>query len=183
MHRSFFISALISLTLLTAAAFGQSTPAWQKVTSAEGKFEVSFPFKPESGQNSFGVGENKVKMTLFTAEVPEGAFLVTYMDFNSDITDPNEALSLAQKLSVGSVDGTLLSSSATTFMGHPAREFKLRIELTDDLIMVAWVKAVLVERRLYQIAVVTSEANINGPMFSQFVSSFRLSPPAVVAKK
>ena len=181
MVRSILVFALITGSIFVSSMFGQAARDWQKVTSAEGGFEALFPSAPARTTTLVDSATGKVPTTMFTSSFDDRAFLVSYSDYDVDITDPFDALVRSQTGGITTVGGTLVSSAATRHAGYPARVYTVRVEPQNGPSMIISVKAVLVGRRLYQTAVVYAEANGQPAEYARFASAFRIQGTGITA--
>ncbi len=175
MFRAIIHITFVALVFLVPIAAGQSSPTWEKVSSADGRFEVSFPAAASRDVKHLKTASGDyAQMTTYKAEYRDGAFFVTYTDFPYQIDDPQFALEKIQEGFIGGVNAKVVSASASTFMGHPARTFQARTEIQGQSIRFT-VKAFVVDRRVYQIAVGRFESRMDEPENDRFLSSFRIT--------
>jgi hypothetical protein len=148
-----------------------------KVDSAEGRFSVSMPSKPEQGERDVDSAVGKLKLHTFGASNDVGQFMVSYADY------PTEAASAAQQESV--LDGVrggvlkglqaeLISETKVSTKGYPGRELRATKVTEGAEIVFSW-KIFLVGRRLYQMAVATVKAEAESPDIQKFFISFQLT--------
>ena len=175
MFKAIIYAALVTLVCLVPAASAQTAPSWQKLVSADGKFEVSFPAEASRDVKHVKTASGDfAEFTTYKAEYRDGAFFVTYADFPYEIEDPAYALVQSQKGFLNGANATAVSASTATFMGYPARVFQARTEVQGEVIMFS-VRAYVVDRRLYQVAVGRFESRISEPENARFLSSFRIT--------
>lgn len=183
MIRSIFISSALAILLLAPTAFGQVAASWQKVTSTDGRFTALFPAAPATSAKPVNTVSGAMQLNLVFVEVDGSAFFVSYADHASPAVDIPQALLVSQEGVVKDLNATLLSSTAVVHMGHPARDYKVRLPQADGSVFIGTVKVLIVGQRLYQIIVVQPEAKAAGDEAVRFLSSFQVKVPSGVARR
>lgn len=148
---------------------------WQQFTSPQGKFMVLMPGKPKQVKQAYQTPLGVINSQGFSVEKygKNVAYFVAYSDFpiNLSPNNSNQILSWAGKGILGGVNGKLISQRSFKLQGFPGREFTY---LATSGIFKH--RMYLVNRRLYQVVVVTSKEQQKYLAKSNvgFLNSFRL---------
>jgi TonB family protein len=163
--RASLLTVVGVVCLSTAIVMGQSGPPsvwrspdanadnWTRFVSMEGRFTVVFPGSPKISDET--ISSPPISFVVHKTQLTSLAeYGVIYSDYPKSIVDRTSAdvlLDQGAKGAVAEVNSQLLSISAMTVSGYPARFMKER--MPNGTIMQA--KLVLVGQRLYQVAITT----------------------------
>ena len=137
-----------------ASAVSQDSDTWVKVAPAGGGFTVLMPSKASEQVNPVE-GRPDVENHLVTLETELAGYVVSYVQFPDDVTDPvaiKEMLDRGREGGIKSSGGTLKSESEIKLNGYSGREWKMEIPGG----VVATARAYWVRRRLYQAVFITA---------------------------
>ena len=177
-------------TGLAMAGCGQS--GWRDFNSAEGKYSVQFPGKPESRTTNYPPAPQAHHHMV---ELDKATFLVSFIDL-----PPGKPFDYARTIQgmAGRVGGTVTKQTDWTTDGNNGKEFEMKITSTpyfpDGWVASAgnqgkrvewWVnkskvgfassRMVVVNNRLYQIVVIGEEATNDNADVKKFLDSFKLT--------
>ena len=151
--KTILLAVLVSLSFITvlaqepAVAHPESSP-WVKVAPANSGFSVLIPGKPAE-QAQPVEGRPGLENHLLTLETELGGYVVTYLDFPDEVTDPDQIKSMLDRGRQGGVSssgGELTSERDIKLNGYLGREWSVKVPggltVTD--------RAYWVKRRLYQ---------------------------------
>lgn len=180
---------LLTILLLTfrAVSLGQTplveskTENWKTYPSEQGRFSVSFPGTPTFTTEKLEIpgGQFVLNKHMLETRATYGVIYADYPNKFETDTARREVLLNASKGAAGAIDAEILENTETSVQGHPAR--LLKEKLKNGQIIRA--KMVLVESRLYQVAVTSptpekmsaEEVIIFDAASYQFLSSFKIS--------
>jgi hypothetical protein len=179
----------ICLSFATALAQEPAAPAavevessnWINAAPAAAGFTVQMPGK-SAEQSQPVAGHTGVENHLFTIETNLAAYVVSYVQFTDEVTDPVAIKALLDRGRDGGLEASnaqLKGEKEIMISGHPGREWLMT--LPGDLSATA--RAYWVKDRLYQIVFIAKVAAAESPEVSKlregararFFDSFRLS--------
>ena len=163
------------------SAVSQDSDTWVKVAPVGGGYTVLMPSKA-SEQVAPVEGRPDVENHLVTLETELAGYVVSYVQFPEEVTDPvaiKEMLDRGREGGIKSSGGTLKSESEIKLNGYSGREWKM--EIPGGLVTIA--RAYWVRRRLYQAVFITAPKVSDSPEIiklrqesgSKFFNSFALS--------
>jgi hypothetical protein len=184
--RTLLLSIFVSLSFITVLAQGpavvhpESSP-WIKVAPANSGFSVLIPGKPAE-QAQPVEGRLGLENHLLTLETELGGYVVTYLEFPDDVTDPDQIKSMLDRGRQGGVAGSggeLTSETDIKLNGYFGREWSMKLPGG----LTATARAYWVKRRLYQIIFVKSPKANESPEVitlrqqaeTKFLDSFALN--------
>jgi hypothetical protein len=181
---------------LTTAGCGKSD--WHDFNSAEGKYSVQFPGKPEEETTTYRPGP-QVHAHLWPLrrvfEVPKATFLVSFIDLPPEV--PLDYSGTIRGMA-GLVGGTVTKERDWALDGNKGKEVEMSITSTP-FFPVGWVasagnkgkpvewpvnkpragfassRMVVINNRLYQIVVIGEEATFDNADVKKFFDSFKLN--------
>jgi hypothetical protein len=177
------VAACAGLVLAVALSAGGCKPKpvtdasekWQTFFSAEGRFSVLMPGTPVHEAKKADNPLGPVTMHAFLlmrSEVPDG-FTVMYNDFPGPIpAGQADAVLDGVVKGAGRRGNTVQEVKKINLTSHPGRE--LTTIRKGDAVPVMKHRVYLVRNRLYQVMVVTTEADAASPKVSRFLDSFKL---------
>lgn len=148
---------------------------WKPFSSTPGGFTVLMPGTPTTNNTSVNTQIGSIPIQLFTVVRPkEAVYLVAYSDLPSNIPqnsrDINQFLSeVASGFSQGA-GGKLISEQNISLNNFPGKEIKL--EFPQGVIAIG--RIYIVNKRLYQVVVVTPREGDLTQSINGFFNSFRL---------
>jgi hypothetical protein len=163
----------------TAAAPNDST-TWITYAPAGAGFKVLMPSKPS--ETAMPVqGRQDLENHVITLDTPLGGYVVSYVQFPDDVTDPRaikEMLDRGREGGLASTKGELKNEKEISLNGFSGREWKM--EIPGGIVAIA--RAYWVKRRLYQTVFVTAPKSDDSPELikfrqeagSKFLDSFAL---------
>jgi hypothetical protein len=188
MKRTLALSIFIFLGFVTVLAQQQPPPAvpvesgtWINIAPANAGFTVLMPAKPFEKVDAVE-GQPGVENHLMTLETKLAGYVVSYVQFPDEITDPDAIklmLDKGREGGIASSGGTLKSEKEIKLNEYFGREWMM--ELPGGLLTTA--RAYWVKRRLYQTIFVTV-ANASDPpdatkvrqeLATKFLDSFTLN--------
>jgi hypothetical protein len=177
-------------TGLTTAGCGKSD--WHDFNSAEGKYSVQFPEKPEDRSATDRPGP---QVRAHLVKLPKATYLVSVIDLPPG--KPFDYAGTMQEMA-GRVGGTVSKQRDWTLDGNTGKEFEMKITNTP-IFPENWVapagnqgkpfefpvykpkagiassRMVVVNNRLYQIVVIGEEATNDNADVKKFFDSFKLT--------
>lgn len=97
---------------------------WEKFASAEGKFSVIFPNRPQEVQTNEQAGSGKIQLHAFASESDaHNVYSVTYYDVPR-VTDPKMLLAKLEQAMVSNDNGKIASYHPLQVGNYPATEFE-----------------------------------------------------------
>ena len=157
----------------TTGGSSEMPEGWQAFTSSAGKFTVAMPGEPtESNSTSqTAIGELTQYLFQYAKDGPE--FVVAYADYPPQ-TSEADPVKLLEDTIVGAAQGsTVQNQEASTLQGNASIYGEWE---ASDGSSYTFYKAILVENRLYQLAVATSMQSKDTfePQARAFIDSFQL---------
>jgi hypothetical protein len=182
MKRTLLVSLFISLCFVTVLA--QQEPesgAWVNVAPEKSGFSILMPGKPDEGAAAVEGRPNTENRTL-TLETKLAGYVVSYVQFPDEVTDPDAIKLLLDSGRDGGVaasKGELTSEKEIKLGGYSGREWVMK--LPGGLFTTA--RAYWVKRSLYQTVFVTAPSANDTPDLvklrneagTKFLDSFKLS--------
>ncbi|HEX9424469.1 MAG TPA: hypothetical protein VF899_14610 [Pyrinomonadaceae bacterium] len=186
MKRTILVSIFVSLSFITVLA--QQQPAvhpesgtWIDIAPGNAGFNVRMPGKPSEKVQAVEALPG-VENHLLTLETKLAAYIVSYVQFPDDVTDPaaiKELLDRGREGGIASSGGKLKGEKEIKLNDYLGREWTM--ELPGGLSALA--RAYWVKRRLYQTVFITSpNANdsvevttLRQDVGTKFLNSFTLS--------
>lgn len=168
------ITAALLLLLTTTAAGLQAAKPWEKFTSAQGRFNVLMPGKPEEKKETKQGAGPLFPLTnyLYTSQDGGAIYLVGWVDYN-----PGARLNVQGELAANrdnflkSLNAKLVSEKPIKIGTHPG------IEFTGDNPQASFAAQVyVVGRRPYMLAALTIKGRGAPAQANKFFSSFVLTP-------
>ena len=184
--RTLLLSIFVSLSFVTVSA--QQQPAmypesgtWANVAPANAGFTVMMPAKPAERVDAVE-GHAGVENHTLTLETKLAGYVVSFVEFPENITDPNlikEMLDRGRDGGIAGSGGELSSEKEIKLNGYSGREWSMK--LPGGLLTTA--RAYWVKRRLYQTVFVISPNPSDTPeavklrqeAATKFLDSFTLS--------
>ena len=177
MLKKILIASLVVIFVNTLAFAFQRDAPWERFNSPEGNFNILMPSKPAIDLKDVDTAVGTLKLHLFSASTDTGYFLVSYGDYPSAPADLNDAESVLNGVRDGIVNGStseLVSEKKISLYSYPGREIVTKKATQGDVIVFKW-RIYLVGRRLYQIAVGTTQKDAEMPDVNKFLTSFDLN--------
>ena len=172
MRRKLF--AVFVVLLACAPLFGRQVDApWEKYTSAEGRFSVLLPSKPEESKDTQKSPYGPYTVHLFTSKGNGEIFLVGWVDYDPNFKfDTQKELEANRDNFAKGVKGTVLGTKPIKLGTNPGIEFTAESEQAFFRSRVY-----IVGRRPYQLIAVRLKGAEETPNVAKFFSSFA-TPPA-----
>lgn len=148
---------------------------WKPFSSPEGGFRVLMPGTPIPGKDNVNTQSGSIPINFFVAVRPEEAFyVVAYADFPRTVSlNSREVQELLPKIdpTAAQREGVRVVNQRNIRLGnYPGRELKLQ---DREGFTLRW-RAYLVNKRLYQIGVVTNKEASLTKSIDGFFNSFQL---------
>lgn len=151
---------------------GQTLP-WSRIISDSAKFTALFPpgtitQEREMAEN----GNSAVEFDIHAANLDNSRYVVAYSEplEPSKVENPEQFLETTQQTIADNESGfRIIANDAIEFDGFPGRQFQTR---SDDETFVF--RLILVEDRLYVLAVNQPNDDLSEEMINQFFESFQL---------
>jgi hypothetical protein len=175
---------------LTTAGCGKSD--WRDFNSAEGKYSVQFPGKPEDKSVTYHQGP---KVDAQVVILNQATFLVSFIDLPPEI--PLDYAAILEGMT-GQVGGKVTKLRDWTIDGHKGKEVEMFITSTP-FYPVSWVataankgkrldwwfnrnkagfasmRMLVINNRLYQIVAIGEETDFENAYVKNFFDSFKLT--------
>jgi hypothetical protein len=156
------------------ALIGCQQATWEKFSSSEGAFSVLMPGTPTQQVRTAKTSSGSIDAHMFLVEHRDVAYIVAYSDYPNPMIQertPKLILDGARDGAVANLQGKLVGESIISLDGHQGRE--LQIESPDGKVTVT-ARIFLVDRRLYQVMVLTPQGKDSSEDVRKFFDSFRL---------
>ncbi len=162
--------SVITAALVTPSASAAQATDWTAYTSPAGHFKASFPTPP-----------SEISITTYTSQPnTDEVYVVSVATFPNSVDLSNSKTILDNVVTgylkgaslVPGAQGSLISSSHSTFRGYPAVDYKVNYTVNNATVLYSRVKSFLVGHTLYTIA--NSERTDAFPNFDRFVDSFQV---------
>ena len=164
--RTILLATLLSLSFITVLA--QQLPAaqsesatWVNVAPADSGFTVLMPGRATEASQPLD-GHPDLANHLLTLETELGGYVVSYLDFPDDVTDPAKIkvmLDRGREGGVASSGGELVSETEIKLSGYFGREWNMKLPGG----LTATARAYWVKRRLLQTIFVKSPKASDSP--------------------
>jgi len=184
--RTILLSIFVSLSFVTVLAQQQpavhvESGAWVNVAPANSGFTVMMPAKPSERVDAVE-GRPGVENHTLTLETKLAGYVVSFVEFPENITDPNlikEMLDRGRDGGVAGSGGELSSEKEIKLGAYSGREWSMKLPGG----LVATARAYWVKRRLYQtVFVISPNASDTAEVIkvrqeagTKFLDSFTLS--------
>ncbi len=165
------LSAFVAVSLLAGSALAN-----EPFTSAEGRFTLTLPQKPEPSTQPLDVGTMHLTMHLFTIEFADSAILVSYLDYpNSGGMSQVQRITATVDAEVKSQHGTIIGKVATCDVKKIlCRELAYKEKL-GELDVVKTMRNYLDDKRLYQVALMTTVGGMKPDLVKTMFDSFKIN--------
>jgi hypothetical protein len=156
---------------------------WKPFSSQEGRFRILMPGTPMQDKTPVNTRAGSIPVNVFAVVRPEAFYLVAYSDFPKAITlDSPEVKELLPQVdpNVAKRDGVrIVSQSNLRLRNYPGREIKMQ---DREGVVFRW-RAFIVNKRLYQIGVITDKESSLTKSIEGFFKSFQfLDDPSAPRK-
>jgi hypothetical protein len=147
--------------------------AWVPFSSPEGRFAVEFPTPPVRAESPVETPAGPATMHTHTAKGPSAAYVVAWADYPPEAlqADLEQMFDQTRAGLVANLRGELVSEEKLEIQGRPGRALTLRVGGAGTVLEA---RLVLVDERLYQVAVVNSEGHADTPEAQRFFRSFEI---------
>jgi hypothetical protein len=155
---------------------GCQQATWEKFSSSEGAFSVLMPGTPTEQIRTAKTSSGSIDAHMFLVEHSDVAYMVAYSDYPNPIVQeitPKLILDGARDGAVANTQGKLARESIISLDGHQGRE--LQIEPAGGKVTITG-RIFLVDRRLYQMMVLTPQGKDLTENVNKFLDSFTLQP-------
>jgi len=164
--KTILLATLLSLSFITVLAQQPSAArpesgTWVNVAPADSGFTVLMPGKATEAAQPLE-GHPDLANHLLTLETELGGYVVSYLEFPDDVTDPakiKEMLDRGREGGIASSGGELVSETEIKLNGFLGREWSMK--LSGGLTATA--RAYWVRRRLFQTVFVKSPKESDSP--------------------
>lgn len=187
MFKKVRVASIVILLLAPIVSAFQEVAPWQTFKSPEGKFSILMPTDPKVEVQDVDSVVGKLTLYSYSASSKAAYLMASYGDYPNEPTDAANAEKVLDGVRGGvleSIGGEVLSDSRIVLRGpasssgatieYPGREFSGKKIKEGSEIYFSW-KVYLVGRRLYQLAVITSKADVTSPDVQKFLTSFQLA--------
>ena len=177
-HESFKLTGTGSsgdnATPTTGASLGMPE-GWQEFTSSAGKFTVLMPGEPTESESTSQTAIGDLTQHLFQYSKDGPEFVVAYADYPDQASEADPVKLLEDTITGAAQGSTVQNQVASTLQGNASVSGEWE---AGDGSAYTFYKAILVEDRLYQMAVATSMEGkaIFEPQARAFIESFQLNP-------
>ncbi|HEY7784170.1 MAG TPA: hypothetical protein VIB00_05570 [Pyrinomonadaceae bacterium] len=145
---------------------------WVEYSSTPGRFRAFMPSDPEVREQPVETPAGKLINHVFMSKAGESSVMViAYSDYPQSTEDPQVVLDRVLNATISGIGATLVKSDAITHKGFPGRDYQAT---TSGLTYFA--RIYLVNRRLYQAAVVGPPNDLKPESVQKFLASFDISP-------
>ncbi|NUN66607.1 hypothetical protein HCU40_18030 [Pseudanabaena biceps] len=153
-----------------------SAAVWQDYKSANGKFSVQMPSKPQEQVQDQTTDVGTIKLNMVIAEASDSGYFIGFADFPSKVANPEDVqkgLTESVKGSVGNIKGTILSEKEYMLGTVPCRDFEAngKVQSTDVLMKGRFC---LADNRLYQIFALGAKDKLAVTDVDRFIGSFKI---------
>lgn len=136
-------------------------------SSPAGRFEVLIPTEPRVTEQGLQISDVKVVNNVSLALTEYAVFGVSYAHLPPASAKSKGLLDNIRKGVIEGINGKLISSSNISHKGHPGREFQA---FTEGRLYTS--RIFLVNRRLFQLVIVTMPDNVLPADVQRFLNSF-----------
>lgn len=166
MKKTILLSTLLALSFITVlaqqpAVVQPESGAWTNAAPANSGFTVLMPGKAMEATQPLE-GHPDLANHLVTLETELGGYVVTYLDFPNDVTDPDRIKLMLDRGREGGVAGSggeLVSETEIKLNGYFGREWSMKLPGG----LTATARAYWVKRRLFQTVFVKSPKASDSP--------------------
>jgi hypothetical protein len=120
------ILAFVCLTAVACSSSSKSSTAKDAApfaqTSEDGKFTAEFPSVPKRAETPISAAGLDLVVVSYATDNDDESVIVGYTDYPTEDFDTTGVLDAAAEGSASNVDGTIESSTDTTFVGQPAKD-------------------------------------------------------------
>jgi hypothetical protein len=169
--RAWFKAAVTALACLTLNAC-YSELDWREVPSAQGRYSIALPARPQEHTRTLNSSAGEVSMTMASAQAAGWIFGVGYADYPSG-TDAGKHIDEQRDALLRNISGRITAETPLGVGGRPGRMVSAEGRRGDS-VMVLQVRFVSDGRRLYQIAAVGDKGGIAQTELDTFLDSFKL---------
>ncbi|MFQ3587540.1 MAG: hypothetical protein SNJ76_07740 [Fimbriimonadaceae bacterium] len=171
-------SLLVLIAIATAAsALAQASAPWREYRSREGRFSVQMPALPAENRQDQRTDAGEIAVHMAYATYRGWVFFVAYNDFPMDLGPDSSRRqtidSAAQGIMRSRDDAKLIRRTDFRWQNHPAVDVTFEFGPPDSRGQVVW-RGILVENRLYQIMVLSTNGAPGEQETKRFIDSFRL---------
>lgn len=168
MLRELILLLAVGVFCLTAAS-AQAPQTWQPYRSAEGRFSVSMPCKPEvETQNNAEDGTTSIYHNCYG---PNGSYIVTYSDFREAL----DSKTMLEAFAEGTRSNSTLVSEKPVLLGRlPGREMVLASCDEGTAIIYKW-RIYVSGKRIYAITAASGDPVGNTADANKFFASFAIT--------
>ena len=151
-------------------------PSWLLVESAEGRFRIMMPGKPDSSVDPPDK-KDAVHLWQLTLEKEEVGYFVAYNDLPDTLTkseDIESALNKGRDALAKSLKATVAEESLLSVDGNPGRVSRMNVITKDASKAVILFRDFIVKDRYYQIMVIGNKLTIDKAHVDEYMDSFQL---------
>lgn len=153
-----------------------SAAVWQDYKSANGKFSVQMPSKPQEQAQDQTTDVGTIKLNMVIAEASDSGYFIGFADFPNKVANPEDiqkGLTESVKGSVGNIKGTIVSEKEYMLGTVPCRDFEANGKVqTTDVLMKG--RFCLADNRLYQIFALGAKDKLAVTDVDRFIGSFKI---------
>ena len=174
MRRKLFAACLVLVAAVSVCAQqpAAAAPAWEKFTSAEGKFSILMPGKPEPQKQTSQSPIGPYTTYLFIGRSSGQIYLVGWVDYAPSFTfDPQKEMEANRDNFAKGVEAQVKATTPIKLGTYSG------IEFTGDSEKASFRSRVyIVGKRPYQLIALWSKGEAEPPDIARFLSSFTLTP-------
>lgn len=153
-----------------------SANGWQDYKSADGKFTVEVPSKPQEQSQEQKTNVGTIQLNMVIAEASDSGYFIGYADFPNKIANPadvQKGLGDSVKGSVANLKGVIKSEKEYMLGDVPCRDFEASGKVqTTDVSMKG--RFCLAGNRLYQVFALGAADKIAAADVDRFIKSFKI---------
>ncbi|MEI6301091.1 MAG: hypothetical protein WCR74_06570 [Betaproteobacteria bacterium] len=162
--------ACLTLTLTLAACYAELD--WREVPSAQGRYSITLPAKPQEHTRTLNSSAGEVSMTMASAQAAGWVFGVGYADYPSG-TNTDKHIDEQRDALLRNISGRITDEKALSVGGRPGRLVTAEGRRGDGVVVLQ-VRFVSDGPRLYQIAAVGNQGGVAETELDTFLDSFKL---------
>lgn len=165
---------LAAVGIVCLKSGGDGVAKFEAFDSAEGRFSVSMPGKPEKIIQTVKSEVGEIDFTIFAADSKELGFIVGYSDYPAyfvESSDPMENLGWIRDGVVFDVKGKLVNETILKKYGGAATEFQ--IDIPDKGTLTS--RLILDDKRLFQLIAMFPPERQNEKKMAEFFDSFKIN--------
>jgi hypothetical protein len=173
MKRKLFAACLVLLACVSVCAQQPAAAvAWEKFTSAEGKFSIMLPGKPEPNKQTADSPHGPYTTYLFMARSSGQVYIVGWVDYSPSFRfDTQKELEANRDNFAKGVKAQLKNTTPIKLGVNPGIEFTAESEQAHFRSRVY-----IVGKRPYQLIALWGKGQAEPPDAAKFFSSFTLTP-------